>query len=67
MAFTMVVAHDGKLAARSLQSERFRSRLSNVEKLLLDESQLRFWLKLFDGKLVTTPLDELLLAYEFNR
>lgn len=62
-----VVAHDGKLPAKSLQSDRFKSRLSNVEKLLRDESQLKFWLRLFDGKLVTTPLDELLLAYEFNR
>lgn len=67
MALAMLVAHDGRLAARSLQSERFRSKLSNVEKLLRDDSQLKFWLKLFDGKLVTTPLDELLLAYELSR
>lgn len=60
-------AHDGKLPARSLQSDRFRSRLSSVEKLLRDDSQLRFWLRLFEWKLVTTPLDELLLAYEFSR
>jgi len=55
---TPLVAHDGKLPARSLQSDKFRSKLSNVEKLLRDESQLKFWLKLFEWKLVTTPLDE---------
>lgn len=59
---THLLAHDGKLLARSLQSDRFRSRLSKVEKLLRDESQLRFWLRLFDGKFVTTPLDELELV-----
>jgi hypothetical protein len=64
---TFALAHDGKLLAKSLQSERFKSRLSNVEKLLRDESQLKFWLKLFDGKFVTTPLDELEEAYEFSR
>ena len=64
---TMLPAHDGKLAAKSLQSERFKSRLSNVEKLLRDDSQLRFWLRLFEWKFVTTPLDELLLAYELSR
>lgn len=63
----VLTAHDGILAAKSLQSDKFKSRLSNVEKLLRDDSQLRFWLKLFEWKLVTTPLDELLLAYEFNR
>lgn len=67
MALAMVVAQDGRLAAKSLQSERFKSRLSNVEKLLRDDSQLKFWLRLFEGKLVTTPLDELLLAYELSR
>lgn len=60
-------AHDGRLPAKSLQSDRFRSRLSSVEKLLRDDSQLRFWLRLFEWKFVTTPLDELLLAYEFRR
>lgn len=38
-----------------------------MEKLLRDDSQLRFWLRLFVWKFVTTPLDELLLAYEFSR
>lgn len=60
-------AQDGKLPARSLQSDRFKSRLSNVEKLLRDDSQLRFWLRLFEWKLVATPLLELLLAYELSR
>lgn len=67
IAVAMLVAHDGKLAAKSLQSERFKSKLSNVEKLLRDDSQLKFWLRLFEWKLVTTPLDELLLAYELSR
>lgn len=62
----VVVAQDGRLPARSPQSERLKSRLSNVEKLLREESQLKFWLRLF-WKLVTTPLDELELAYEFSR
>lgn len=66
-AAVVLTAHDGRLAAKSLQSDKFRSRLSNVEKLLRDDSQLRFWLRLFEWKLVTTPLDELLLAYEFSR
>lgn len=56
------LAHDGKLLASSLQSDKFKSRLSKVEKLLRDESQLKFWLKLLDAKFVTTPLDELELA-----
>lgn len=64
---TELDAHDGKLPAKSLQSDKFKSKLSNVEKLLRDDSQLKFWLKLFEWKLVTTPLDELLLAYEFSR
>lgn len=63
----VVVAQDGKLPAKSPQSDRLKSKLSNVEKLLRDESQLRFWLRLFEWKLVTTPLDELELAYEFSR
>lgn len=67
MAVAVLVAHDGKLAAKSLQSDRFKSKLSNVEKLLRDDSQLKFWLRLFEWKLVTTPLDELLLAYELSR
>lgn len=62
VSVTLVVAHEGRLPAKSLQSDRFNSKLSKVEKLLRDESQLRFWLKLFDGKFVTTPLDELELA-----
>lgn len=61
-SFTLPLAQEGKLLASSLQSDKFRSRLSNVEKLLRDESQLRFWLKLLDAKFVTTPLDELELA-----
>lgn len=60
-------AHDGKLPAKSLQSDKFKSKLSNVEKLLRDDSQLKFWLRLFEWKLVATPLDELLLAYELSR
>lgn len=63
----VVVAQDGKLPAKSPQSDRLKSKLSNVEKLLRDESQLRFWLRLLEWKLVTTPLDELELAYEFSR
>lgn len=66
-SFGFPLAHDGKLLASSLQSDKFKSRLSKVEKLLRDESQLKFWLKLFEAKFVTTPLDELELAYEFNR
>lgn len=66
-AAVVLTAHDGRLAAKSLQSDKFKSRLSNVEKLLRDDSQLKFWLRLFEWKLVTTPLDELLLAYEFKR
>lgn len=58
----VVVAHEGKLPAKSPQSDKLKSRLSNVEKLLRDESQLKFWLKLFEWKFVTTPLDELELA-----
>lgn len=42
MAIAVLVAHDGKLAAKSLQSDRFKSKLSNVEKLLRDDSQLKF-------------------------
>lgn len=42
MAMTVLVAHDGKLAAKSLQSDKFKSKLSNVEKLLRDDSQLKF-------------------------
>lgn len=61
------VAHDGKLAAKSQLSDPFKSRLSNVEKLLCDDSQLWFWLRLLEWKLVTTPLDELLLVHEFRR
>lgn len=48
LASATLVAHDGKLAARSLQSDKFKSKLSNVEKLLRDDSQLKFWLKLFE-------------------
>lgn len=61
------VAHDGKLAAKSQLSDVCKSKLSNVEKLLCDDSQLWFWLRLLEWKLVTTPLDELLLVHEFNR
>lgn len=42
MVVAELVAHDGKLAAKSLQSDRFKSKLSNVEKLLRDDSQLKF-------------------------
>lgn len=58
---------DGRLAARSLLSEPCKSKLSNAEKLLCDDSQLKFWLRLLEWKLVTTPLDELLLVHEFRR
>lgn len=37
-----LLVQDGKLLVSSLQSDKFKSRLSNVEKLLRDESQLRF-------------------------
>lgn len=43
-----LVAHDGRLPAKSLQSDKFKSKLSNVEKLLRDDSQLKFWLRLFE-------------------
>lgn len=59
----VVVAQDGKLPAKSPQSDKLKSRLSKVEKLLRDESQLKF----LEWKFVTTPLDELELAYEFSR
>lgn len=42
LSVTVVVAHEGKLPANSLQSDKFNSKLSNVEKLLRDESQLKF-------------------------
>ena len=45
---TLPLAQLGKLLAKSLQSDKFKSKLSNVEKLLLDESQLKFWLKLLE-------------------
>ena len=62
-----MAVQDGRLPASSAQSDRLRSKLSKVEKLLRDESQLRFWLRLFGWMLVTTPLDELELANELSR
>jgi hypothetical protein len=59
-SLTFPLAQEGKLMARSLQSDKFKSRLSKVEKLLREESQLKFWLKLLEA--ITTPLDELELA-----
>uniref|UniRef100_A0A182U5Q7 Uncharacterized protein n=1 Tax=Anopheles melas TaxID=34690 RepID=A0A182U5Q7_9DIPT len=64
---SVVAVQDGRLPASSAQSDRLRSKLSKVEKLLRDESQLRFWLRLFGWMLVTTPLDELELANELSR
>uniref|UniRef100_A0A182QVI8 Uncharacterized protein n=1 Tax=Anopheles farauti TaxID=69004 RepID=A0A182QVI8_9DIPT len=64
---SVVAVQDGKLPASSAQSDKLRSRLSKVEKLLRDESQLKFWLRLFGWMFVTTPLDELELANELSR
>lgn len=60
---SVTLAHDGRLLVKSLQSDKFKSRLSKVEKLLRDDSQL----KLFAAKFVATPLDEPELANELRR